>query len=61
MEELSPKEIVISFVKNLPESISLQEIVHQLYVKEKILEGLKDVENNRVISNDKMKELIDSW
>lgn len=61
MGELSAKEIVLSFVKNLPENISFQEIVYQLYVKEKILQGLKDADNGRVISNDEMKEIINSW
>jgi len=61
MGELSAKDIVLTFVKTLPEDISFQEIVYQLYVKDKILQGLKDAESGRVISNEEMKELIKAW
>nr|MDO8087923.1 hypothetical protein [Candidatus Sigynarchaeum springense] len=55
------RDTVISYLKTLPDDVTLEDIMYHLYVKEKILNGLKDVSAGRVVSNEKAKEIIEGW
>ena len=39
------KETVISMLKDMPENVSLEDIMEHLYVKQKILKGQKQLES----------------
>ena len=58
---LSIKESSIDLIKSLPEDCSLEDIQYELYVKSKIESGLKDIENDNVISEKEMDNEITSW
>ena len=61
MESKSTRDAVISYLKTLPDDVTLEDIMYHLYVKEKILNGLKDAKAGKVISNEKAKEIIEKW
>jgi hypothetical protein len=61
MSKGSVRDTVISYLKTLPDDVTLEDIMYHLYVKEKILNGLKDVADAKVISNEKAKEIIEGW
>jgi hypothetical protein len=61
MSNDSIRDTVISYLKTLPDDVTLEDIMYYLYVKEKILNGLKDVGDGKIVSNEKAKEIIEGW
>jgi len=55
------KDQIISFIKSLPEDVTLEDIMYHLYVREKIFRGLKEADEGKKVSNDKAKEIIEKW
>ncbi len=59
---MSPvKEKVIELIKALPDDCTLDDIQYHIYVREKIERGLVDVEQGKVISQEKAEKRISSW
>jgi predicted transcriptional regulator len=46
------KEAAIEIVKNLPEDCSWEDIMYQIYVREKIEAGLRAADEGRVMDHD---------
>ena len=55
------KDQIISFIKTLPDDITLEDIMYHLYVREKIFRGIKDADEGKKVSNEKAKEIIEKW
>ena len=55
------KENVLQMIKELPDDITLEDIMYHLYAREKIIRGLKDADEGRKVSNEKAKEVIEKW
>ena len=55
------KKSIQKQIQNLPDEISLEDLIDQLIFLDKIEKGIEDVKANRTISNDEMKKEIDSW
>ncbi len=48
-------------IKNLPESFTIDELIDQLLLMEKIEEGYQQSESGKVVSNADVKLMIDKW
>ena len=55
------KEIVEEIVEKLPDDTTLDEVQYRLLVRQKIEQGLADVEAGRVISHDEAKRRMQKW
>jgi len=55
------KENIIDMIKNLPEDVSMEDIIEAIYVRKKIEKGLKDSEGGRVYSHEEAKEILKKW
>ncbi|MBN1803533.1 MAG: hypothetical protein JW891_18630 [Candidatus Lokiarchaeota archaeon] len=55
------KENIIQMIKDLPDDVSVEDIMYHLYAREKILRGLKDADEGKKVSNEKAKEVIEKW
>jgi hypothetical protein len=55
------KEKLNKTIDNLPESFSIDELIDQLILIEKIEEGIKQSESGKVVSNDDVKLMIEKW
>ena len=55
------KDKVKKAVDQLPEEFTVDQIVEQLVVLNKIEEGLKDIEEGRVYSTDQVKQELKRW
>ena len=55
------KDQIISFIKSLPDDITLEDIMYHLYVREKIFRGIRDADEGKKVSNEKAKEIIEKW
>lgn len=58
----TPKEAARQLIELLPEQASWDDIMYELYVKQKIEEGLKDAKEGRVRPHEDVKrELLGNW
>jgi len=55
------KDQIISFIKSLPDDVTLEDIMYHLYVREKIFRGLKDADEGKIVSNENAKKVIEKW
>ena len=58
---MTVKKEVISLVKQLPDDITLDEIMYRLYVKQKTIRGLKDIEEGKTYTIEEVKEMAKKW
>jgi predicted transcriptional regulator len=55
------KDKVRKTIDRLPEKFTVDQIVEELIVLNKIEEGLKDVENGRVFTTNQVKNELKTW
>jgi predicted transcriptional regulator len=55
------KDKVKQTVDRLPENFTIDQIIEELVILNRIEEGLKDIEEGRVFSTDQVKEELKSW
>ncbi len=59
------KEEIIDLIKKLPEDATIDDIMYHLYVKKKILAGIKDLDQDEIIPHEKVmenaKERLEQW
>jgi predicted transcriptional regulator len=54
----TPKEAAKQLIDVLPDQATWDDIMYELYVKQKIEEGLQDVDAGRVISHEDVKRTL---
>ncbi len=55
------KENIIEMLKNLPDDVSMEDIIEAIYVRKKIEKGLKDSEEGNLYTHEEAKELLKKW
>lgn len=58
---ISIKEEVMNMIKTLPDECSYDDIMAEIYFKQKIDQGLKDIEEGKVISHEDAKKRLNKW
>ena len=51
------KENIMQMIKDLPDDVTLDEIMYHLYVKQKILRGLEDIKQGKTYSHEEVKKM----
>ena len=55
------KKEVISLIKDLPDDITLDDIIYHLYVKQKLIKAKEDIAQGRTYSHEKVKKMAEKW
>ena len=58
---MSDKETAIELIQHLPDSASLQDIVYELYVHERIARGLDEADKGLLVPHEEVKKEIAAW
>jgi hypothetical protein len=58
---LSAKEEVRRLLELLPDDASLEDIQYHIYVRQKIMRGLEDIEADRTLSEEDFETRIAKW
>lgn len=56
-----PKEKVKKTIDRLPDSFTIDQVVEELVVLDKIEKGLKEVEEGKVYSTQQVKDQLKKW
>jgi len=55
------KENIIQMIKDLPDDISLEDIIEVLYIRQRIEKGLKDSKEGNLYTHEEAKERLEKW
>jgi len=55
------KEEAIDLIRRMPEDASTGQILEELYFKEQVERGLKDIAEGRTTTHDELRERIAQW
>jgi predicted transcriptional regulator len=58
---LTPKQLARDTIEALPEDATLEDIVHRLYVLERVEAGVRDVEAGDTLSHEQVQEEARRW
>lgn len=55
------KEDILTMIKQLPDDVSVEDILDAIYVRQKISKGLKDSEEGKVYTTDEARAILEKW
>lgn len=55
------KQEVIQLVTRMPDDCTVSDILYELYLKQKVDQGLQDVEEGQVIPHDEVEQRMSRW
>ena len=59
------KEEIMDLIRKLPEDVTINDIMYHLYVKKKILSGIKELDQGKVIPHEQTmenaKKRLEQW
>jgi predicted transcriptional regulator len=58
---MTTKEKVIKMIKELPEDITISDIMAELYFRQNVDEGLKELDEGKAISHEGAKKRLNRW
>ncbi len=61
MFKVNTKEEVLKLIEDLPENVTIDDIMKELYVKSKIDKGIQELNSGKVVSHEKVKEKLGKW
>jgi hypothetical protein len=61
MNFLNTKENALKIIGEMPSDCTIDEIMYNLYIQDKINQGLKDFENGNVFSHEEIKSELNEW
>jgi predicted transcriptional regulator len=58
---MSIKEEIIKIIKDMPETITIEDVMQKLYVRAKIEAGLKELDEGKGIPHEEAMERMSKW
>ena len=58
---MTTKDKIISGIKKLPDSVTIDDILDQIMLVEKIEKGIEQSNKNQVISDDELEKRLGKW
>jgi hypothetical protein len=58
---MTTKEKVINGIKNLPDTVDIDDILDQIILVEKIEKGIDQSNKNQVVSDDELENRVGKW
>jgi len=58
---MTTKDKIISGIKNLPDSVTIDDILDQIMLVEKIEKGIEQSNKNQVVSDEELDKRLGKW
>jgi predicted transcriptional regulator len=55
------KHEVLELIRRLPDDVTTEDIMEELYFKQQVDKGLQDVAEGRVLSHEELKQRVGRW
>ena len=59
--DVSAKHIALKLIEAMPDSVPLEDIMYELYFRQRVDRGLDELEQGRVVSHEQIKESLAAW
>lgn len=56
-----PKEEALHLINKMPDDSSFDDIIAELYFKQQVEQGLKDIESGRTYTHSQIKDMVSQW
>ncbi|MEI8047687.1 MAG: hypothetical protein WCI92_09940 [Bacteroidota bacterium] len=58
---MTTKDKIINGIKNLPDTVSIDDILDQIMLVEKIEKGIYQSDNNQVVPDEELEKRLGKW
>ncbi len=58
---MSTRDAVIEMIRRMPENASVPDIIAELYFRQKVDEGLQQLDANEGVPHDEVTKRLDKW
>ncbi len=58
---MSTKDTVLDMIRNLPDDVTLADIMAELYFRQKVDQGLAELDAGKGIPHEKARERLQKW
>jgi hypothetical protein len=58
---LLKKQIIVEAIENFPSETSVEDLIERIIFIQKIEQGIADVDQNNIVSEEKVDFLIEKW
>ena len=58
---MSTKEAALRLIERLPDDVSLEDIMYELYFRQRVDRGLQEIEEGALISHEDVKRSLAQW
>ena len=55
------KEVIIKMIKQMPDDATVDDIMAELYFRQKVEAGLKELNEGKGVPHDRVKERLKKW
>jgi predicted transcriptional regulator len=55
------KEETIQLIEKMPDDCTVEDILYELYLKQKVDKGLQDIREGRVVEHEDVKQRVAGW
>lgn len=55
------KEEVIQLIEKMPDDCTVEDILYELYLKQKVDKGLQDIKEGRVVKHEEVEQRMSKW
>lgn len=55
------KEEAIKLIKQMPDDCSLEDIMYELYFKQKVEKGLRELKEGKIVKHEDVKKRLGKW
>ena len=55
------KEVIIKMIKQMPDDATVDDIMAELYFRQKVEAGLKELDEGKGVPHDRVKERLKKW
>lgn len=58
---MSPKEAILEMIRQMPEDVSVSDVMAELYVRRKVEQGLSQLDEGQGVPHDEAKRRLAKW
>lgn len=58
---VSPKQIALKMIEQMPADASLEDIIYELYFRQRVDRGLQELDAGQTISHEEVKQNLLKW
>ena len=57
----STKQVALKLIENLPDDASLEEVMYELYFRQRVDRGLRELDEGKTVSHAEIKRSLAKW